>query len=344
MKTDKKPKILLVLIVAAAVVFCVKFKKPAAKTLTVTDADGITYLAVVDQENNVYAGVTDSEGQLYGVKIDDDGHVVLDEDMYLIGEYDGTLPTNNTTAVAIHETNLDPGFDYGDAEVSRVTKDSQTDASAGNNDNKKKNETDNGETTSDSEKKKVDESQLLGSKYRTLFGSGTYLMVFSTDDPDMPYEITTAFKNGNMYFDTTVEDMACQILFLADKNQGYIIIPTLRMYCTLPEDMLTEMSSTMMEAEEEEGAEYTDIEVYDVVISDRKCQCETYTYDDGTGKSYYFYNDQLVRMDFVDADGTTTVYSISKITSDVPDSYFELPKGYMKINLSWLMSQMGEEE
>lgn len=340
MKKDRKPAMLLVLLVVIAVITCVKLRKNVdIKTLTVTDADGTTYLAVVDQNNNVYAGVTDEDGILYGAVIDENGRVVTDTSMYYAGEYTGTFPVNNTTVVSINQSNANENIDFAGAEVSRVeetTKNTQNKEKPTHTDND-----DNSKPTADSEIKD-DNRSLLGEKYQKLFESGTYVMTFTTDDPDMPYEITTAFKNGNLYFDTTVEGMACQVIYRADKKEGYMVIPSIRTYCMMPEDMVADMSATMVGAEEaSEG--YIDVDVYDVVIGDRTCVAEDYKYKDGSNKIYYFYNEQLVRMDFIDEDGTSTVYSISSISSDVPDSYFQLPKGYMKINLSWLMEQMGEE-
>ncbi len=342
MKKDRKPIILLALVIAVASILCVKLTKNVkSQTLTVTDSDGMTYLAVVDQNNNVYAGVTDENGKLYGAAIDENGKVVTGDSMYYIGDYTGTLPVNNTTVVEINQSNAYADVNFADADVSRVENNtSDGDNKGGKTDDKDK--PNNAGTTSGSDKK-PQEKVLLGEKYQKLFESGTYLMKFTTDDPEMPYEVTTAFKNGNLYFDTTVEGMACQVIYLSEKKEGYMVVPTLRMYCTLPEDMMADMSSTMISAEGEANAVYEDVETYDVVIGDKKCVAENYKYDDGTGKIYYFYNENLVRMDFVEEDGTTTVYSISAISSDVPDSYFTLPKGYMKINLAWLMSQAEEE-
>ena len=49
-------------------------------------------------------------------------------------------------------------------------------------------------------------------------------------------------------------------------------------------------------------------------------------------------------MDFIEADGSSTVYNIISISSDVPDSYFKAPKGYLKLNIANLLEKYGDEE
>ena len=51
---------------------------------------------------------------------------------------------------------------------------------------------------------------------------------------------------------------------------------------------------------------------------------------------YYFDGDTLVRLDSTGEDGVVASTYITRITTDVPDSTFEIPKGYGYLNLDWL--------
>lgn len=331
MKNNKKLTAFMVLFVAAAIIFCIKItNNDAEQTLTVTDCYGMTYLAVIDQNKNVYAGVTDREGNLYGARIDENGEVVLDAEVYPVGEYTGTLPFNDTTVVNIQQTNNN-SYDYG-AEVSRVDKTTTTKTPDKND------KPDNSESTTEAiATQPIKPETLRVDKYRKLFESGTYVMVFTTDDPEIPEAITAAFKNGNVCVDTTVEGMACQVIYRNDLESGWVVIPSIRTYCELPQEMALEMSDVKIMSDNDFN--YKSVETYNVMIGTKDCYCEDFTYDDGSRKCYYFDGDTLVRMDIVDVNGNADVYSFIKISSTVEDSYFEKPRGYMKIDLSFLTAE-----
>lgn len=331
MRNNKKLTVFMVLFVAAAVVFCLKItKNDTQQTLTVTDCYGMTYLAVIDQNQKVYAGITDGQGNLYGARIDENGEVVLDAEVYPVGEYTGTLPYNDTTVVNIQQTNND-SYDYG-AEVSRVDK---TTTKAPDKDDKPNGTDDT--TKAPAATQPAAPETLKVDKYRKLFESGSYVMVFTTDDPELPEAITAAFKNGNVCVDTTVEGMACQVIYREDLKSGWVVIPSIRTYCELPEDMALEMSEVKIMSDND--FDYKSVETYNVMIGSKDCVCEDFTYEDGSRKCYYFDGDTLVRMDIVDSNGNAEVYSFIKISSTVEDSYFEKPRGYMKIDLSFLTAE-----
>ena len=74
-----------------------------------------------------------------------------------------------------------------------------------------------------------------------------------------------------------------------------------------------------------------------VEINGEKLILESYVSTvDGTTVNYYFQNDVLVRRDNVFSDGHVDSTYFATITTDVADSYFEIPKGYGYINLSFL--------
>lgn len=335
MKKSKKLTVLMVVVVLVAVIFCFRSVKNGGKqTLTITDPDGITYLAVLDQNNNVYAGVTDTAGNLYGARIDTDGYPVLDESLYVIGEYDGTLPKNNTTAVDIQQTQNSETYNYNaDVSIIEDTDPSQaTTGSAGSSNGSESTDATATATVGADTTASQGQKAYLADKYRQLFASGTYQMTFTSDDPDLPGAITMAFKNGNIYVETTVEGMAAKVIYNDSLKQGIIALPSLRTYCTLPEDMMQEMSSSAIDMEN--ANDYSEVKSYKVDINGRECLCESYINNDGSIDNYYFYNNELVRLDFIESDGSSTVYNVTQLSSDVPDSYFEMPKGYLKLNIA----------
>ncbi len=331
MKKKKKMIALMVLIVLAALIVCVKsVRNSSQQTLTVTDPDGITYLAVLDQNNNVYAGITDDLGNLYGARIDESGYPVLDESLYVVGEYTGTLPRNNTTEVDIQQTNSGTTYNYN-ADVS-VVEDTGSKSSTKSDGGSKDSQSSDSSTP----------TTLLSEKYLKLFASGTYLMKFTSTDPDLPDEILMAFKGGSVYLETTVEGIPAEVIYDAATKQGAIIIKKFRVYCTLPEDMAAEMS-TGSSVDVGEALNYEEFKTYKVDINGRECVCESFTYADGDVKNYYFYNNELVRMDFIEPDGSSTIYNITELSSNVPDSYFEMPKGYIKLDMAKLLEEYDEE-
>lgn len=323
MRQKKKLIAFSVFMIVAVSVFCsVMIKNTKQQTLTVTDADGVTYVAILDQNQEVYAGVTDENGNMYAAKIEN-GVVLKDQPLYAIENYTGTYPFNDTTRndnIDINQTNSNDIDLNGDAQTKP---EKQTEDASGK---------DSAEKTT--EPKQPQEYQA--DKFVKLFNSGTFAMTFSTDDPEMPEDILMAMRSGSIYMDTSMEGIACKVIYDANKKTGYIIIPQLRVYCLLPEDLAKDMSESQFEMPD--ISEATGAEVYEVTIDGKDCTCEEFSYDDGTVRSYYFYNGNLVRMTVLDK-GETTLYNIKTLSSDVDNSYFEMPKGYIKVDLSWLESQ-----
>ena len=75
----------------------------------------------------------------------------------------------------------------------------------------------------------------------------------------------------------------------------------------------------------------------EVEINGEKLILESYNSKEyGTTVNYYFDGDVLVRRDNVYSDGHVDSTYFAQITTDVPDSCFEIPKGYGYLNLDWL--------
>ena len=152
-------------------------------------------------------------------------------------------------------------------------------------------------------------------------------------------------KNGNMYVDMAMEmegtSINCSMLYLKGKDTMYLIFNDWKKYCKMPQDMMGEdmnMDELMSEMGSEDIGEIT---VSEVEINGEKLILESYvsTYD-GTTVNYYFQDDLLVRRDNIYSDGHVDSTFFAAITTDVPDSYFEIPKGYGYINLSFLEGLM----
>lgn len=309
------------------------------QTLTVTDKDGVTYVAVIDQNSEVYAGVTDAGGTMYAAEIKD-GVVMKDKPLYVVGDYSGTFPYNDTTRtddISINQNN-DEEFDFsGEAQTKAPTEVTEGTTSSGEKENQEKEQE---KKPSEKPEKKPEEKkkpeEYSAYKFTKLFNSGIFAMTFTTDDPEITQEITMALRNGSIYMDTTMEGIACKVIYDADKKAGYMIIPQLRVYCALPEDLAGDLATGDFNFPD--IAEAIRSETYDVTIDGKDCTCEEFEFSDGEMQTYYFYNGNLIRMVSVN-NGDTMLYNIKSLTSDVDNSYFELPKGYLKVDLSWLETQ-----
>ncbi len=179
-------------------------------------------------------------------------------------------------------------------------------------------------------------------KYQEMFKNGTYLMEFKTSDPELgDTPITAAAKNGNFVIDTKIQNYKCKMLYLAKDKTTYLIIDDFKKYTKLPEDMMGEdfdMSSMM--ANFGKDVDTSNIQTSTVKIGGQTLNCETVKDEQGEMR-YYFNGDTLVRMDAVSSDGSIDSTYISKLTSDVPDSAFQIPSNYGYLNLSWLEALAG---
>ena len=306
----------------------------------VTDDQGMTYTMVADGNGTTYVVVTDSDGNRYAAEYDgttvgstvgginnevalDDvptnftgTHVDITND---IDKFQGdvattmpTLPQQNNTSVPDQG-----GTDKGD-DVVATTKPAVPDAG----DNKLK-------------AYRID-------KYQQIFKSGTYLMTITTNDESMGnMPVTMAIKNGNMYIEMAMEmesaSINCSMIYLKGKDTMYLIFNDWKKYCKMPQDMMGEdmdMDAMMSEMGSDDIGKIT---VSEVEINGEKLILESYISTvDGTTVNYYFQNDILVRRDNIFSDGHVDSTYFATITTDVPDSYFEIPKGYGYINLSFL--------
>ena len=302
----------------------------------VTDTQGMTYTMVADKEGTTYVVVTDSDGNRYAAEYDGTtvGSTVgsINDEVAL-----GDVPTN-FTGTHVDVTN-DVNKFQGDISTTLPT---TTDSSSENDTTV----TNPGQTNNDvptTNNQKPDNNKLTAyriEKYQKIFKGGTYLMKITTNDAstgDMP--VTMAIKNGNMYVEMAMDldgaSMNCSMLYLKGKDTFYLIFNDWKKYCKMPEDMMGEdmnMDEMLTDVAEEEIGEIT---VSEVEINGQKLILESYM-SDGVTVNYYFDDEMLVRRDNVYSDGHVDSTYFAQLTTDVPDSYFEIPKGYAYLNLDWL--------
>ncbi|MGN0444493.1 MAG: hypothetical protein ACI4F5_07760 [Acutalibacteraceae bacterium] len=332
---------LTILTVAGVLYGCGGTKTPNEGIDTITDKNGITYLAIVDDnDGHTLAGVTDEKGNLYAAETDASGAVLTDGNLYSVS-YTGELPTNDTTAVSINESqNTDYNYANKDVVTESTKNNSQTPSDTISTSGTKNESQTPSDTSSTSEtvNKAPAESTTepkevyLAEKYKKLFESQTYYVEFTTDDEMTSGPITMAIKNGNIYMKTKFEGMDATMLYQKKKDSVYVILSDYHVYCKMPSSVMDDLDMSDFG----DASEVKSIEVSDVNLGDRECRCETFTLEDGSVSSYYFYNGELVRLDQISSSGETSIMSITKISSSVDDSLFELPKGYIPVNLSKL--------
>lgn len=322
--------LLAVIVIGVSVLAYFLFGANKPKTddkLIVTDGAGNSYLAVVDEEGQTLVAVTDANGSIYAAATDSKGNVgstVANIDDVLKKE---DLPTNYTGQ------NFDVTANSNDYSGSAESVPSTTAPASS---------TQNAQPSDASTSAPADELKAYRfEKYQQIFAGGTYLMQFTTNDEELgDTPITAAVKNGNIYIETKIQSMGCKMLYLAGSGskQGttYLIIDDFKKYCKMPADLLgddLDMTNMMGNFASKTDREIT---VSKVNIGGKELICESYTDKDGTIVKYYFDGETLVRRDNENKDGTVETTYITRITSDVPDSLFQIPDNYGYLNLSFL--------
>ena len=182
-------------------------------------------------------------------------------------------------------------------------------------------------------------------QYHQAISNGTFLMETTMEDPDLgSTPVVMALKNGNTYVETSMSaegiTLEAKVIYIKSTNTTYLIIDNWKKYTKLPEDLIGDadsfdMAGTLQESYSEE--DLSNVKVSEVELGGKKVILESYN-SDGTTVNYYFDGDKLIRRDDVYSDGTVSSTVFTKFTTNVPDSYFEIPAGYGYLNLSWLES------
>ncbi len=325
----------------------------------VTDGQGMTYTMVAGKDGEKYVVVTDAKGDRYAAEYDGTsvGATVgkINDEVAL-----DAVPTNyNGPHLEVsNDINKFQG-EISTTAPSYVENDDPTTTTKANKNDKTPTKGQDATTTTKkpnglmegTPSKPIQSGEKLEAyrieKYQKIFEGGTYLMKITTNDDSLgDAPVTMAIKNGNMYIDMAVEidsgkAMDCGMLYLTGKDTMYLIFNDFKKYCKMPESMMGEdmdISSMMNEVAVSDIGEIT---VSEVEINGEKLILESYTSTmDGSTVNYYFQDDILVRRDCVYSSGQVDSTYFAVITTEVPDSYFEIPKGYGYLNLSLLEAFM----
>ena len=305
-------------------------EKPTVFIPTVTDANGKAYGVVEGDNGETMVVVTDANGDRYAAHTNADGTpgetVTKVNDKVDINQ----LPQNQSNPT-FNETVSAENF------TGQVVTQNAVQTTAAQPTTAVPNTTSSSQTT----RPQQSTTNYKIEKYQKLFMSNTYLMEFTTNDSELgDTPVTFATKNGNFVMDTSFEGINCKILYIKSKDSTYILMDNFKKYSKLPEDLLGEdfdMSQmNMMSGIGNSDLSQKNIKVSQVTINGQQLTCESYMAKDGSTMKYYFSGDTLVRIDSENTDGTQMSTYITRITSDVPDSTFEIPKNYSYFNLSWL--------
>ena len=182
-------------------------------------------------------------------------------------------------------------------------------------------------------------------QYHKAISDGTFLMETTMEDPEIgSTPVMMAVKNGNTYVETSMKmeemQLDAKVIYIGSTKTTYLIIDNWKKYTKLPADLMgdtegLDLASSLQETYSED--EIKNVKVSEVELGGKRMILESYN-SGGTTVNYYFDGDKLVRRDDVYSDGTVSTTVFKKFTTNVPDSYFEIPKGYGYLNLEWLES------
>lgn len=182
-------------------------------------------------------------------------------------------------------------------------------------------------------------------QYHKAISDGTFLMETTMEDPEIgSTPVMMAVKNGNTYVETSMKmeemQLDAKVIYIGSTKTTYLIIDNWKKYTKLPAELMgdtegLDLASSLQETYSED--EIKNVKVSEVELGGKRMILESYN-SGGTTVNYYFDGDKLVRRDDVYSDGTVSTTVFKKFTTNVPDSYFEIPKGYGYLNLEWLES------
>ena len=198
---------------------------------------------------------------------------------------------------------------------------------------------------------KPDISEYRIARYKDMFASKKFLMEFTADDESISGPVTIATKDGNVYIAASMDmegsSMSVGIIYQADTNKTYMLMPQMKIYSEMTEEMMGDSSiADMFDIDgltENFSAEMNDatIKTSTKKVDGKSLYCESITGKDGLTTNYYFDGDDLVLIENIDGHDSSSTMKITKLTDNVPDSLFEIPKGYVYMDLNALGGLFG---
>lgn len=331
--------VLILVAVGAAwyTLFGMNEKPPVSNKTYVVDNNGTTYLAVTDDDGVTYAVVTDEDGNRHAAKFENGtvGEIVGNVNADVNPE---DLPTNYTGPNI--DVDINPEDYTGEVSTTISTTKPNT---TNKNDSGKKPQKETTTASQNNDPYRLEAFRIK--KYHQAISSGTFLMETTMEDEELgSTPVIMAVKNGNTYVETSMStegiNLAAKVIYIKSTETTYLIIDNWKKYTKLPAELMgdsegLDMAGSLKESYSDE--DLSDVKVSEVELGGKKLILESYN-NGGTTVNYYFDGEKLIRRDDVYSDGTVSSTVFSKFTTNVPDSYFEVPKGYGYLNLSWLES------
>ena len=343
--------------------------------LAVVGEDGVTYAVVTDANGNRYAAKINSDNSI-GATVGNINEQVALEDLPTNFTGDHIDEINNLDNLTGNFADVDdPSYQPSESvtqpsgngeqgnngntspnQNSNTSSPSQNPGTTSSNNTTKPNNSSS--TTGSSESTKLTAYRI--EKYQKIFENGTYLIEFKTDDAETGnVPVTMATKNGDLALSMTMEGIPCKMIYYAKNKETYLAMDlsssdefkdvkglnNLKVYVKMTDDMFgdekfdTDLLESMKTNFVPSKIPKDKIKVKEVKRGGQKLICESYKLSDGSEERYYFNGETFVMKEMVNSDGTSNTAYISRITTNVPDASFEIPKGYM--NLSGLMGLAG---
>lgn len=122
--------------------------------------------------------------------------------------------------------------------------------------------------------------------------------------------------------------------FIYDGSKAYVVIPSFKSYAEI--ESLESLSDNMPTITPSEDANGELVKAYETTVDGTTYVCEEYILEGVTSKYYTTTGNRgnLSRIEVIDTDGSTSVMIIESVVAVADDSLFELPKGYLKLDLS----------
>lgn len=174
-------------------------------------------------------------------------------------------------------------------------------------------------------------------KYQKIFESGTYKMTVLMEDEGEKMPVTFSVKNGNTHMSMDMNGMAVGMLYRADIDKAYMLIDFLNAYTDVTEDMMGEDFDMTGLTEQLKAEVKGDISVEKGTFEGKSATCESFSDGNLRIKYYFDSKDNILGVEKIDSDGKVDKLVIDGFDTVVEDSLFEIPKGYIYMNLSAFM-------
>ena len=182
-------------------------------------------------------------------------------------------------------------------------------------------------------------------QYKKIFENNSFTFkvnVLSTIDGSTMETPMSWMKNGNDMlieivapFDDTGKAVKGSILYKSGKC--YMIMPSMKVYYEMPEEMASEMFNPEMFNEALESTEVDDSKVYkasyNVTLNGKTYSCDVFESDDGNtiNKVYYDAKGTVVRTEMISGEDIN-IWEIVELSNKADASKFVIPSGLINVS------------